>query len=53
MRPNLVVVSLPSLEEHLGLSERVEDPAVEQLVAEFAIQALVVAILSQGLPGSM
>jgi hypothetical protein len=31
-----VVVSSPPLEQHLGLLERVEDLAVEQLVSELA-----------------
>jgi hypothetical protein len=34
------------LDEHLGLLQAIEDLAVEQLVSEFAVEALVVAVLS-------
>ena len=35
----------PSLDQHLGFLERVEDLAVQQLVAQLAVEALVVAVL--------
>lgn len=59
VRPDTVVVAAPPLDEqlvrraispldcllfHLTL-EAVEDPAVEELVSEFAVEALVIAVL--------
>jgi hypothetical protein len=38
-------VAPPSLDQHLGFGEAVEDLAVEQLVAERPVEALIVAIL--------
>jgi hypothetical protein len=40
-----VVVSPPALDHDPGLLERVEHLAVEQLVAELAVEALAVAVL--------
>ena len=40
-----VGMTSPLLDRHLGLLERVEDFAVEQLVSELAIEALVEAVL--------
>ena len=37
MRPDGVVVVAPLFDQHLGLLQRVEDLAVRQLVAEFAV----------------
>ena len=45
MRSNGVVLSLPVLDQDLGLLEGVEDLAVEQLVSKFAVEALAVAVL--------
>jgi hypothetical protein len=36
----------PSLDQHLGLGEAVEDLAIEQFVAQRPVEALIVAILS-------
>ncbi len=35
----------PSLDQHLGLPEGIEDLSVEQFVSQLAIEALVVAVL--------
>ena len=40
MRPDRVVVAPPALNDDSGLSERVEDSAVEQLVAKAPVEAL-------------
>ena len=45
VRTDGVVVLPPSFDQHLGLSEIVEQLHVQQLVAELAIEALVIAIL--------
>ena len=45
MRPNGVVMDAPSLDENLGLGERVEDLAIEEFISEFPIEAFIVAIL--------
>jgi hypothetical protein len=45
VRPDGVVVAPPSLDQHLGSLERVEDPAAQQLVSRLAVEALVVAVL--------
>jgi hypothetical protein len=45
MRPDRVVVVPPALDDDSGLSERVEDFAVEQLVAKARVEALDVAVL--------
>jgi hypothetical protein len=42
-----VVVAPPSLDQHLGFGETVKDLAVEQLVAERPVEAIIVAILSR------
>ena len=39
---HLVLVTPPSLDQYLGLSEAVEDLTVEQLVAQRAVEALIV-----------
>ena len=41
----MVVVLSPALDEDLGLEEGVEDLTVEELVAQLAIKAFIVAIL--------
>jgi len=38
-------MAAPSLDQHLGLFETVEDLAVQELVAKLAVEALVVAVL--------
>ena len=45
MWPDGVVVAAPALDQHLGLLQRVEDLAVEELVPELSIEALVVTVL--------
>ena len=40
-----IVVAAPSLDQHLGLGEAIEDLAVQQLVAKRPVEALVVAVL--------
>ncbi len=45
MWPDGVVVAPPRLDQNLGLGEAVEDLAVEQFVAQRAVEALVVAVL--------
>jgi hypothetical protein len=40
MRPDHVVVSSPTLDDDLGLVQRVEDLAIEKLVAQARIEAL-------------
>ena len=40
-----VVVMPPLLDEHLGLLQGIEDLSIEQLVAELAVEALVVSVL--------
>ena len=42
----MVVVMAPALDENLGLEEGVEDLTVEQLVAQLAVEAFIVADLS-------
>ncbi len=45
MRPHRVVVNPPTIDQDLGFTQRVEDLAVEQLVSEFAVEALDVPVL--------
>src|SRR2546423_10164857 len=45
MRPDRVVVASPALDDDLGLAQRVEDLAVEQLIAKAGVEALDVAVL--------
>ena len=45
MRAHAVVVLAPPLDQHACLRHRVEDLAVQQLVAQLAVQALHVAVL--------
>ncbi len=45
MRPLGVVVDAPALDQHAGFGQGIEDLAVEQLVAQLAIEALVGAVL--------
>jgi hypothetical protein len=40
-----VVVDAPVLDDHLGLSEAVEDLAIEAFIPELAIEGLAVAVL--------
>ena len=47
MWPDRVVVDTPLFDQHLGFVECVEDLSVEQLVSQFAVEALVVAVLTQ------
>src|SRR5437867_8448904 len=50
MRPDCVVVAPPALDDDSGLSERVEDFAVEQLVAKTRVEALDVAVFPRTAP---
>ncbi len=50
--PDCIVLLPPALYQDLGLLQGVENLAVEQLVPELPIKALVVTVLP-GLPGSM
>lgn len=45
MRTDAVEVSSPVFEQHLGLLQRVKDLAVQELVPELAVVALVEAVL--------
>src|SRR5215210_631587 len=45
MRPDRVVVTTPTLDDDLRLTQAVEDLAIEQLVPEAGIEALDVAVL--------
>ena len=45
MRPGRVVVPTPLLDQQLGLLHRVEDLAVEQLVAQLAVEILDISVL--------
>lgn len=40
MRPNGVVVPAPTLDDDLGLAQRVEDLAVKELIAQARVEAL-------------
>ena len=40
-----VVMLAPSLDQHFGFPQRVEDLHVEELVSELRVEALVVAVL--------
>jgi len=42
---DVVVVAAPSLDQHPGFFEAAEDLAVEQLIPELAVEALVLAVL--------
>jgi hypothetical protein len=45
VRLDSVVVAAPGFDQHLGLSEAVEDLAVEQLIAQRSVEAFVIAVL--------
>ena len=45
MRPYRVVVPSPSFDHDLRLLERVEDFAIEQLIAQLAVERLAIAVL--------
>lgn len=45
MRPHRIVVIPPPIDQDLGFSKRVEDLAVEQLVTQFAVEALNESVL--------
>jgi hypothetical protein len=45
MRPDLIVVPSPLLDEHLGLVQRRELFSRQQLVAQLGVEALAVAVL--------
>ena len=48
-----VVVATPALDDDLGLLERVEDFAIEELVAELRVEALDVAVLPRAARGDV
>jgi hypothetical protein len=45
MGPDGIEMLAPLLDQHLGFLERVEHLAVQQLIAELAVEALDIAIL--------
>ena len=45
MRPYGVVVASPGFDHDLGLLQCVEDLAVEQFIAQFAVEAFAIAVL--------
>ena len=45
MRPDSVVVAAPSLDEDLGLPERIEDFCIQEFVAESSVEALAIPVL--------
>lgn len=45
MRSDGVVVLPPLLDDNLGFLQTVEDLAVEQLIAQFAVEAFAIAVL--------
>ena len=45
MRPSLVVVYAPLLDDHLGFAQALEDFAIEAFIPELDIERLAVAIL--------
>jgi hypothetical protein len=47
MGPNGVVVLAPALDDDLGFSQRVEDLAIEQFVAQASIEALDIAVFPE------
>ena len=47
MRSDRVVVPAPAFDHDLGFSERVEDFAIEQFVAQARIEAFDIAVLSR------
>lgn len=48
MRARRVVVLPPRFDDDLGFLQRVEDFAIEQLVTEFRVEALAVALFPKG-----
>lgn len=48
MRPDGVVVPTPAFEQDLRLPQRVEDFAVEQFIAQLAVEALAAPVLPRG-----
>ena len=44
MRPDGVVMVAPAADQDLGFPERIEDLAVEELVAQLAVEAFALAI---------
>src|SRR5918995_5465351 len=53
VRPDRFVVPAPCLDDDLGLLERGEDLAVEQLVPELGVEALDVAVLPRAAWGNV
>ncbi len=45
MWPDLIIRLPPALDDHLGLPERVEELSIQQLVPQFAIEALDIPVL--------
>ena len=45
VRPHVVVLPAPALDQHLGFLQGVEDLAVQHLVSQLSIEGLVVAVL--------
>jgi len=60
MRPPSIVLVPPTLDQHLGFLQLVEDLPIQELIPQLAVEALDVPVPwtasragSQGLPGSM
>lgn len=47
VRPDGIVVPTPVFDQDLRLLQRVEDLAVEQFIAQLAVEALAVTVLSR------
>ena len=47
MGPDRIVMASPLLDQHLGSLERCEDFDVQQLVSEFRVEALAIAVFSR------
>ncbi len=45
MRPNMIVVSTPLLDDNLGFFQRIEKLPVKEFIPEPAIEAFVIAVL--------
>src|SRR5215472_1318412 len=53
MRPDSIVVPSPTLDDDLGFAQRIEDLAVEKLVAQACIEALDKAVLPRAARGDV
>ena len=46
MRPNVIILLPPPLDQYLGLQQCIEDLPVQQLISKLSVEALDVAVLS-------